>query len=273
MPALLGVAALALAGIAPDGVPPARCDAAAVVRASGAAAVPLRLVLNIPAYRLEAVEHDRVTVTIRVAVGSPRYPTPIGEYAIDYVEWNPWWRPPDRPWARGERAARPGWSNPVGRVKLHVTGLVFLHGSPLVASLGTAASHACVRLANDDAMLLARLVHRHASPASLAPVLDSLQADTTATRRIALASRVPVSTRYELAEHRGDSILVHPDVYRLAGRRVPAPRASVMRLLAGAGRDTAAVRAPALARLLRDGRTRHAAAPLDSLIPAGAPTP
>ncbi|HUP50706.1 MAG TPA: L,D-transpeptidase [Thermoanaerobaculia bacterium] len=38
-----------------------------------------------------------------VAVGSPRHPTPQGEFSIDRIIWNPSWNPPDSPWARGAR--------------------------------------------------------------------------------------------------------------------------------------------------------------------------
>jgi hypothetical protein len=121
--------------------------------------------LIVPAYRLDVIEQGVVTRSISVAVGQPRYPTPLGHFRIDYVVWNPWWRPPasDRAWK--ERPQAPGWQNPVGRVKLHVTGLVFLHGTPLVESRGTAASHACVRMSNEDAIALARLVHDRACQA------------------------------------------------------------------------------------------------------------
>jgi Uncharacterized protein conserved in bacteria len=111
----------------------------------------LALRLNVPAYGLEVREHGTLVRTFRVAVGMRRNPTPRARYAIDYVVWNPWWRPPGAEWARREKVTPPGWSNPVGRVKLHLTGLVFLHGSPLESAIGSAASHACVRLANRDA--------------------------------------------------------------------------------------------------------------------------
>lgn len=233
----------------------------------------LQLVLNIPAYRLEVIEQGTVTATLTVAVGSARYRTPIGDYGIDYVEWNPWWRPPDSPWARKERPARPGWSNPVGRVKLHVMDLVFVHGSPLVQSLGSAASHACVRLSNADALTLARLVHHYASPSVPSMLLDSLEADTTATRKIMLTSTVPISIRYELVEVRGEELVIHPDIYRLAGSRIPTTRASAMAALSLLGRDTVRVRRNVLRAVLRAGRARQAFVNLDSLTAAPAATP
>ena len=233
----------------------------------------LALRLNVPAYRLEVREHGTLVRTMRVAVGMPRYPTPRGRYAIDYVVWNPWWRPPDAEWARREKVTPPGWSNPVGRVKLHVTGLVFLHGSPFESSIGSAASHACVRMSNRDAIALARLVHEHGSPSVRTETLDSLEADTAATRQIALPSAIPLDVVYEPVEIMGDDLVVHPDVYRLAGRTLPAMIDMAIGAILRDGRDTSALRLPVLKQSVRRGRTQTIVIPLDSLlVPAdGAP--
>src|SRR5688500_11890243 len=179
----------------------------------------LRLVLNVPAYRLDVVEQGTVTRSISVAVGQPKYRTPIGHFRLDYAVWNPWWRPPASEWARKERPKAPGWSNPVGRVKLHVTGLVFLHGTPLEGSLGTAASHACVRMSNADAIELARLVHSRAGPPTPPTLLDELVADTSRTRTLVLSQTVPVDIEYRLAEVRDDDLVLYVDVYRRSEER------------------------------------------------------
>jgi hypothetical protein len=228
----------------------------------------LSLRLNVPAFRLEVRAHDTLVRTIRVAVGMPRYPTPRGHYAIDYVVWNPWWRPPDAEWARHEKVTPPGWSNPVGRVKLHVTGLVFLHGSPLEGSIGSAASHACVRLANRDAIALARLVHAHGSPSVRAETLDSLEGDTAATRQIALPLAVPLDIVYEPVEIIGDDLVVHPDIYRLAGRSLPTMLDLAIGAIRRAGRDTSALPLPVLEDRVRRGRAQTVVIPLDSLFVA-----
>ena len=171
----------------------------------------LRLALNVPAYRLDVMEGGMVTRSARVAVGQPRYRTPLGHFRVDYVIWNPWWIPPDSWWARKERPTAPGWSNPVGRVKLHVTGLVFLHGTPLEESLGSAASHACVRMSNADAIALARTVHAYAGPALDPQILDALEDDTSRTRTLGLTRAVPIDIVYRIAEVDSRELRLYPD--------------------------------------------------------------
>jgi hypothetical protein len=225
----------------------------------------LRLLLNVPAYRLEVLEQGAVTLTIPVAVGQPRYRTPLGRFRVDYAVWNPWWRPPKSDWARKERPQAPGWSNPVGRVKLHVTGLVFLHGTPLESSRGSAASHACVRMSNADAIALARRVHSRAGPPVLAALLDSLVADTSRTRTLYLTRTVPIDIAYVLAEVREDDLLLHPDVYRLAGSRVPSAEREAMLAIDAAGRATMLVLRDRLRALARAARLAPVRIALDSL--------
>jgi L,D-transpeptidase ErfK/SrfK len=230
----------------------------------------LRLVLNVPAYRLDVIERGRVAHSIRVAVGQRQYRTPLGRFRIDYTVWNPWWRPPDSYWARKERPKAPGWDNPVGRVKLHVTGLVFLHGTPLEESLGSAASHACVRMSNADAIALARTVHRYAGPALAPGTLDSLEADTARTRTIALARTVPIDVVYRIAEVGSGELRLHPDVYRLAPGGVIAIEREAVAALLEAGIDTTGMRSRRLRELARASRREAVGVSLDSLL-AGEP--
>ena len=235
------------------------------------ASADLRLLLNVPAYRLDVVEHGTVTRTITVAVGQPKYRTPLGHFRIDYAVWNPWWRPPPSEWARKERPQAPGWSNPVGRVKLHVTGLVFLHGTPNEASLGTAASHACVRMANADAIALARVIHAHAGPAVSPRLLDELIADTARTHLLSLSTAVPVDIVYVLAEVRDTDLVLYRDVYRYAGGRVPRVEDQAMRALRQIGGDTVAIDVSRVRALVRAARRATVRLPLDSLfVPGGA---
>ena len=240
--------------------------AAAPARPTVDTVTDLRVMLNVPAFRLDVVERGAVTRSIRVAVGQPKYRTPIGHFRMDYAVWNPWWRPPPSDWARKERPQPPGWSNPVGRVKLHVTGLVFLHGTPFEDSRGTAASHACVRLANADAIELAKLVHAYAGPPMAATLLDELIADTSATRTVVLSRTVPVDIDYALAEVREGDLILYPDVYRYAGRRVPSVEEQAVRALRSVRGDAADIDVVRLRALARAARRAIARLPLDSLI-------
>src|SRR5690349_18859107 len=73
----------------------ASVEAARVAPATQDTTAELRLVLNLPAYTLDVVEHGQRTRTIAVAVGQRKYPSPIGHFRLDYATWNPWWHPPD----------------------------------------------------------------------------------------------------------------------------------------------------------------------------------
>ena len=246
------------------GAVPSECAGERAPEVVSDTADALRLALNVPAYRLDVIERGRVSRSISVAVGQPRYRTPIGRYRVDYLVWNPWWRPPDSYWARNERPQAPGWSNPVGRVKLHVTGLVFLHGTPLESSRGSAASHACVRMSNADAIALARLVHRYAGPDLSDALLDSLVADTTRTRTIPLSRVVPIDVEYRIAELRADTLRVYPDIYgRVGSRNVERELALAMMR---AGVDTSGLVRDSVRALARASRRGEARMPLSHLL-------
>jgi lipoprotein-anchoring transpeptidase ErfK/SrfK len=85
--------------------------------------------------------------TFRVATGQSAYPTPAGTFSV-VVKWrNPWWYPPDSPWAAGKKPIPPGPGNPLGTrwMGLSAPG-VGIHGTPDAASIGYSASHGCIRM-------------------------------------------------------------------------------------------------------------------------------
>jgi lipoprotein-anchoring transpeptidase ErfK/SrfK len=82
-----------------------------------------------------------------VATGQRQYPTPLGRFTV-VVKWkNPWWYPPDSPWAEGQKPIPPGPDNPLGTrwMGLSAPG-VGIHGTPSDASIGYSVSHGCVRM-------------------------------------------------------------------------------------------------------------------------------
>ena len=91
---------------------------------------PMRIVINIPAFRLDVYVNDSITRTMPIAPGMSSYRTPRASFAITSVQWNPWWIPPKSPWAAKEKPTPPGPANPMGRVKLNFQPLYFLHGTP-----------------------------------------------------------------------------------------------------------------------------------------------
>jgi lipoprotein-anchoring transpeptidase ErfK/SrfK len=87
-----------------------------------------------------------------VATGQNTYPTPLGRFQI-VVKWrNPWWYPPNSPWAAGQQPIPPGPNNPLGTrwMGLSVPG-VGIHGTPNDSSIGYSVSHGCIRMHIPDA--------------------------------------------------------------------------------------------------------------------------
>jgi lipoprotein-anchoring transpeptidase ErfK/SrfK len=83
-----------------------------------------------------------------VATGQKIYATPLGRFQIVAMWKNPWWYPPDSPWAAGEKPVPPGPGNPLGTRWMGISSPgVGIHGTPDSASLGYSASHGCIRMA------------------------------------------------------------------------------------------------------------------------------
>jgi lipoprotein-anchoring transpeptidase ErfK/SrfK len=94
----------------------------------------------------------RLVRTFGVATGQSVYPTPTGTFSIVDMQRDPWWRPPDSPWAQGLKPIPPGPGNPLGTrwMGLSAAG-VGIHGTPDDASIGYSASHGCIRMHIPDA--------------------------------------------------------------------------------------------------------------------------
>ena len=96
-----------------------------------------------------------------VAVGQPAYPTPTGRFSITNKQVNPAWTAPNSPWA-GELAGTttPGGSaaNPLRARWMGITNGVGIHGTSQEWSIGSRASHGCIRMRVADVIDLYRRV-------------------------------------------------------------------------------------------------------------------
>jgi lipoprotein-anchoring transpeptidase ErfK/SrfK len=103
----------------------------------------------------------RVVRSYRVAVGAAGYETPRGLHRVQSKQRNPAWHAPNRPWA-GELAGQtipPGDPrNPLKAAFISLGGGVGFHGTGNLASIGTAASHGCIRMTVPDVLSLYRNV-------------------------------------------------------------------------------------------------------------------
>lgn len=197
----------------------------------------LRLDINIPENRLTVYEGEKILRTYGVAVGMPGHDTPVGSFKISRAEWNPWWRPPAREWARGEKNTPPGPNNPMGRVKLFFMPYYFIHGTPDAESIGSFASHGCVRMRNADVIALAKLLHTRGAPHVSAAQIDRYLANSGTTREVGFRDSIPLVVRYEPIVIRKDTVHVFPDIYKYNAIHSEA----VYQALIGAGYDLARV--------------------------------
>jgi lipoprotein-anchoring transpeptidase ErfK/SrfK len=156
----------------------------------------LTIVVDIAANRLELRKAGQVIARYSVATGLPAYPTPTGSFLIRSVELNPSWTPPASRWAAGRKPIPPGPANPMGRAKMMLVPQYYLHGTPDSLSLGSPASHGCIRLHNRDVLEVARLVIEAGAPA-LADSAAPLVADPVRSRTIHLERAIPIEVRYD----------------------------------------------------------------------------
>ena len=98
-----------------------------------------------------------------IAVGSKNHPTPMGHFSVRHIVWNPDWNPPDAPWAKGKKPLPGGHpDNPMKVVKIFFSEPdYYIHGTDNEQSIGEAASHGCIRMAESDAVDLARYLMEH----------------------------------------------------------------------------------------------------------------
>jgi lipoprotein-anchoring transpeptidase ErfK/SrfK len=170
---------LTLVGAAAVSEPPPDADVAdRAVREVG-------VVVDLSMRQLDVRIDGELHGTYEVAVGQPDHRTPEGTYTLDRVIWNPAWVPPDSEWAEDEERTPPGDpDNPMGRVKIYFDDLLYIHGTDATHTLGEPASHGCIRMANEDAMALARLVMEHGGAAHGEEWYAEVRANETETHEI-----------------------------------------------------------------------------------------
>lgn len=92
--------------------------------------------------------------TFPIAIGAIGYRTPGGLFIISRKALNPDWIAPNSPWVsedlRGVTFAGDDPRNPIKAAFLDIWDGVGIHGTSDLASLGTKASHGCIRMNVDD---------------------------------------------------------------------------------------------------------------------------
>ena len=107
------------------------------------------LIVQRGAFRLRVYKHLKLSTTYPIAVGQVGLETPAGQYSIANKAVNPAWHVPNSDWAgdlAGTVVAGNDSSNPIKARWLGIYGGVGIHGTSDDASIGSNASHGCIRM-------------------------------------------------------------------------------------------------------------------------------
>ena len=118
---------------------------------------PVVLTVDRSHFRISLFKKLKKAVTYPIAVGQAGLETPAGRYAIHSKAVNPAWSVPNSPWA-GSLAGSviPGGApnNPLKARWLGVYDGVGVHGTDARYSIGSNASHGCIRMLVEDVIKL-----------------------------------------------------------------------------------------------------------------------
>jgi lipoprotein-anchoring transpeptidase ErfK/SrfK len=117
---------------------------------------PVYLTVDRGNFQLRLWEDLKVANTYTIAVGQQGLETPAGTYTIYDKQVNPSWHVPDSAWA-GDLAGQvipPGPEDPLKARWMGFYNGAGIHGTDDIASLGTAASHGCIRMSIPDVIQL-----------------------------------------------------------------------------------------------------------------------
>jgi lipoprotein-anchoring transpeptidase ErfK/SrfK len=123
-----------------------------VTTAEVAEKYPTYIVVDRSSFTLSLYNDLKLTKEYTVAIGAAGFDTPTGEYTIQNKQVDPVWNVPDSDWA-GSLAGQtipPGPDNPLKARWMGIYDGAGIHGTSDTASLGSAASHGCVRMAVED---------------------------------------------------------------------------------------------------------------------------
>lgn len=118
------------------------------------------IVVSTTSNTLKLYNKEKLVKQFDVATGTGGYPTPLGTFkVVDKQEWPTWYNPHD-PWSVGmPETIAPGPNNPLGTRALGLSADgILIHGTPNDASIGSNASHGCVRMHISDSEQLFTMV-------------------------------------------------------------------------------------------------------------------
>ena len=175
-----------------------------------------RIVVNIPAFRMDVFSDGKLLKSWRVGIGYTDYPLPTGFRKAELIIFNPTWTQPNEPWASNPGAVVPAGApgNPLGPIKVPIGGANLIHGGKALAKIGTFASHGCVGLTNDQVRDFAKVLADGTNTELRAETMLAYLKVRTRTQVVKLSMVVPVELRYETIVIQDGQLHVYRDVYK-----------------------------------------------------------
>jgi lipoprotein-anchoring transpeptidase ErfK/SrfK/ribosomal protein L12E/L44/L45/RPP1/RPP2 len=187
----------------------------------GPNAVPkdTRIVVNIPAFRMDVFADGVLIKSYKVGIGYPEFPLPQGLRKAQLIIFNPTWTPPDSPWVDsmkvtpGEVIEAGSKQNPLGPIKVPIGAPSLIHGGKPLAKIGTFASHGCVGMTNAQVKDFARVLAQASNTDLSDETMSAYLKQRTKTRVVKLDKLVPVELRYETIVVEDGKLHIYRDVY------------------------------------------------------------
>ncbi len=198
----------------------ASADNVQMLKGPNAVPTDTRVVVNIPAFRMDLFQDGSLVKSYKVGIGYPQFPLPLGLRRAQQIIFNPTWTPPDSPWVAKMKNVSPGETveagdkdNPLGPIKIPIGLPSLIHGGKSPAKIGKFASHGCVGLTNaqikDFATMLGQISNTPDVPTRMATYLENKEK----TQTVKLNQTVPVELRYETIVIEDGKLHIYRDVY------------------------------------------------------------
>lgn len=195
-------------------------DTAQMLKGPNAVPTDTRVVVNIPAFRMDLFQNGSLVKSYKIGIGYPEFPLPQGMRKAQQIIFNPTWTPPDSPWVAKMKNVAPGETveagdkdNPLGPIKIPIGLPSLIHGGKSPAKIGKFASHGCVGLTTPQMKDFAVQLGKAAGTPDVADKLDTYLADKEKTQTVKLKETVPVELRYETIVIEDGKLHIYRDVY------------------------------------------------------------
>jgi lipoprotein-anchoring transpeptidase ErfK/SrfK len=186
--------------------------------AAGSVPTDTRILVNIPAFRMDVIKDGKIVKTYKIGIGYPEFPLPTGLRQAKEIIFNPTWTPPDEPWVKGkvkplEKVEAGSKLNPLGPIKIPIGLPSLIHGGKSPARIGTFASHGCIGLTNGQVQDFALELSSLAGNDLTQQQVKEYEKQKTETKNVKLGRDIPVEIRYETIVVENGTLKIYRDVY------------------------------------------------------------